>query len=82
MALGLDPPLTEVGTRRSFLGVKPGWRIRPTSLPSVRQLSRKCGILDIHNPTGLHSLLQGYLYSVTFTLNNKEIISDVFMAVF
>jgi hypothetical protein len=50
IALGLDQPLTEVSTTRSFMGVKPGWRIRLTSPPSVSQLSRKCEILDISQP--------------------------------
>jgi hypothetical protein len=37
--------------QKIFLGVKRSRRIRLiTSLPSVRQLSRQCGILDISQP--------------------------------
>jgi hypothetical protein len=44
------------------LGVKRGRRIR---LVAASWLSRKCGILDSHNLTGLHGLLQEQLYFVT-----------------
>jgi hypothetical protein len=46
MALGSTHPLAEMSTR-SFLWLKGGRRVRLTSLPSVRQLLRKCGNLDV-----------------------------------
>jgi hypothetical protein len=55
-----------------FLGVKGSWCVRlTTSPPSVSQLCRKCGILKSHNPMGLHSLLQGWLYPFFFILVRK-----------
>jgi hypothetical protein len=49
------------------LGVKGGWRLRPTTLPpSVSRLSRQnVGTSTSHNPMGLHGLWQGYLYLYT-----------------
>jgi hypothetical protein len=50
-----------------FLGVKGGWRIRlMISPPSVSQMSRKCGILNISQPYGTPGLLQRKLYLFFF----------------
>jgi hypothetical protein len=43
MALGSTQPLTEMSTRYLSGRVKDGRRVRLTSPPSVRRLSRKCG---------------------------------------
>jgi hypothetical protein len=48
MALGLTQSLTEMSTRKRFLGVKRGWSVRLTTLqPSVSRLSIQCEILSI-----------------------------------
>jgi hypothetical protein len=36
--------------------------------PSVNRLSRQCGILNISRPIGLHGLLWGQIYILTFSL--------------
>jgi hypothetical protein len=47
LAQGFSHPLTEMSTRRySLLRVQHGRRVRP----SVRRLSRQCGILSISQP--------------------------------
>jgi hypothetical protein len=46
IALGLTQSLTEMSTRRYFLGVKRDRRVRLTREP----IFRECGILDISQP--------------------------------
>jgi hypothetical protein len=48
VTLWFTQPLTEMSTRQCFRGIKRGRRVMlTTSSPSVSQLSRQCGILDI-----------------------------------
>jgi hypothetical protein len=48
MAPGLNQPLTEINARKCFWGVEHGRQVRLSiSPPSVSQLSRQCGILNI-----------------------------------
>jgi hypothetical protein len=61
--------------QKIFVGVERGLCARLTTTPtSVSRLSRNCGILNNHNPIGLHSMLQGGLYFFTFfyKYNNKK----------
>jgi hypothetical protein len=62
---GFAQPLTEINTKKCFWGIKCGRRISlTTSLRSVSQLYRKCGILDISQPyrpvTGIAILFTHY----------------------
>jgi hypothetical protein len=54
IALGFTQPLTELSAKnrkKCFWGVESGERLRLTALPpSVSQLSRQCGILNISQP--------------------------------
>jgi hypothetical protein len=48
MALRLTQPLTEMSARKCFWGLERGLRVRLTTVPpSVSQLSRQCGILNV-----------------------------------
>jgi hypothetical protein len=65
MTLGWTQPLTELSTRNIPGGVKGGWRVRLTSLlPSVSQLSRRCGSLDL---SPLWAFMAYHRDSFTFT---------------
>jgi hypothetical protein len=53
MDLGVSQPLTEINTKKIFLVVKSGRRVRLTTLPpSVSQFPRKCGIFDVSQRYG------------------------------
>jgi hypothetical protein len=69
MALGSTQPLTEMSTRNLPGGVKSGQRVRlTTSPPSVSRLSKEnVEASRSHTPTGLHVLLQGYLYLLLYS---------------
>jgi hypothetical protein len=77
IALRLTQPRTEISAGKYFWGVESGRCVRLTnSLPSVSRLSGQCDISTSHNLTGLHNLLQGYLYSfymqIVFVPNRKH----------
>jgi hypothetical protein len=59
--------------------VKCGWRVRLTTLPpSVSRLSREnVRALTSHNPMGLYSLLQGWLYLLPFFSEKQSHLSEV-----
>jgi hypothetical protein len=76
MALGSTQPTQPLNRneyQEPLWGVKGCRCIRLTTLPpSVSRLSKQnVGASKLHNPMGLHGLLQGWLYLIFFNLYLK-----------
>jgi hypothetical protein len=68
---GVDSASNRNEYRESSWGIEGGRLLRPTSLPSVRRLSRKCGNLNVSQPCGPSRHVAG----IDFTLISALIFS-------